>query len=145
MNVFQILEDISGNTYVSNPHAPHKDVDCTTVQFVRSTTQDHALGIYASEGSIASTLPPTQFTIEDLEGEVLQFPTNCPNCAAPCKTNMKLTSILCFVFLVSNKITLQSGFNKFTVGRTVLTHRIAMLRLLGIWFQCCVYSEGQYF
>lgn len=91
---FQILEDISGNSYVSNPHMPHKDVNCTTVQFVRTAAQDHILGIYPAEGSSVTSLPPTKFTYEDLQGEVLQFHTNCPNCSAPCETNMKLTSIL---------------------------------------------------
>lgn len=34
------------------------------------------------------------FTLEDLQGEVLQFPTNCHCCGSPCHTNMKMTSIL---------------------------------------------------
>jgi len=38
--------------------------------------------------------PAGPFTLEDLEGEVLQFPTNCPSCGSPCTTNMKMTSIL---------------------------------------------------
>lgn len=66
------------------------------VRFVRSKEQDHLLGLYgAAEGSTVAPLSPSGLTLEDLEGEVLQFPTNCPNCASPCKTNMKLTRILC--------------------------------------------------
>lgn len=32
------------------------------------------------------------FTIDNLQGEVLQFPTNCNSCGSPCETNMKVTS-----------------------------------------------------
>lgn len=93
----QILEDISGNTFVSNPNVPTKDGNCDTTLFVRTTEQDHALGIYQAEGGVGGdsgttmSLPPTKL---DLEGEVLTFNTNCPSCAAPCETHMKLTSIL---------------------------------------------------
>ena len=31
---------------------------------------------------------------QDLQDEVLNFPTNCPDCAAPAETKMKLTSKL---------------------------------------------------
>uniref|UniRef100_A0A1B6GWC0 Zinc finger protein ZPR1 n=1 Tax=Cuerna arida TaxID=1464854 RepID=A0A1B6GWC0_9HEMI len=91
-----ILEDISGNTFVSNPKAPQRDLACKVVQFVRSVEQDQTLGIYHTEASAAvasSKPPPSPFTLEDLQGEVLQFSTNCPNCGSPCKTNMKLTKI----------------------------------------------------
>ncbi|KAG8283180.1 nucleolar zinc-finger protein [Homalodisca vitripennis] len=94
-----ILEDISGNTFVSNPKAPQRDPASKVVQFVRSKDQDQTLGIYQTEASSAidpTKPPPTQFTLEDLQGEVLQFPTNCPNCGSPCETNMKLTKIPLF-------------------------------------------------
>uniref|UniRef100_A0A1B6K080 Zinc finger protein 259 n=1 Tax=Homalodisca liturata TaxID=320908 RepID=A0A1B6K080_9HEMI len=94
-----ILEDISGNTFVSNPKAPQRDPASKVVQFVRSKDQDQTLGIYQREASSAidpTIPPPTQFTLEDLQGEVLQFPTNCPNCGSPCETNMKLTKIPLF-------------------------------------------------
>ncbi|RZF34673.1 hypothetical protein LSTR_LSTR013161 [Laodelphax striatellus] len=98
-----IFEDISGNLFVENPDRPHKDRNCEINLFVRSTEQNHVLGLYtqeeiASDETTASapSLPapaPSQVKLEDFETEVLQFPTNCPECAAPCDTNMKLTRI----------------------------------------------------
>lgn len=35
-----------------------------------------------------------EFPLENFEGEVLHFPTNCHGCGSPGQTNMKLTSIL---------------------------------------------------
>lgn len=39
------------------------------------------------------SISENEFTLEDLEGEVFQFPTNCPDCNSPCETNMKKTNI----------------------------------------------------
>nr|CAD7457703.1 unnamed protein product [Timema tahoe] len=97
-----ILEDISGNTCVENPREPQRDLGCETTQFVRTREQDHILGIYTSselgaesqEGDgLLKSLEEGQFPLEQLEKEVLQFQTNCPECSAPCQTNMKLTDI----------------------------------------------------
>ncbi|XP_022191605.1 zinc finger protein ZPR1 [Nilaparvata lugens] len=95
-----IFEDISGNLFVENPDHPHKDHNCETSLFVRSTEQNHLLGLYTQQeiasDDTAPSLPlpaPSQVKLEDFESEVLQFPTNCPECAAPCDTNMKLTKI----------------------------------------------------
>lgn len=46
------------------------------------------------DNGILQPIAEGQFTLEDLEGEVLQFPTNCHGCGSPCETNMKMTSIL---------------------------------------------------
>ncbi|XP_034238970.1 zinc finger protein ZPR1 [Thrips palmi] len=101
------FEDISGNTFVQNPNAPHVDPSVQTTHFFRSKEQDHSLGIF-SESEVAEgtdqeknsnqdgLLQPSKegdFTLETLQGEVLQFPTNCPRCRAPCMTNMKVTNI----------------------------------------------------
>ncbi|CAH1408046.1 unnamed protein product [Nezara viridula] len=96
-----ILEDISGNTWVENLKAPKPDPNCHTVHFNRSKSEDHALGLYTREeigepeGNEESLLPPLGESAEplDLEAEVLTFPTNCPTCASPTTTNMKLTKI----------------------------------------------------
>lgn len=108
MLVEQVFEDISGNLFVENPYAPQKDPRTEVVRFVRNTDQDHILGIYSSskvgvEPEIMKTnsgllrkIEENDFTLEDLHGEVLQFPTPCPNCGTECQTNMKLTSILYF-------------------------------------------------
>lgn len=90
-----IFEDISGECHVENPKAPLQDDGCVTVQFRRTTEQDHILGIY-SENTDDTLLKPIQegeYTLEQIQGEVLSFRTNCPECNCPCETNMKLTKI----------------------------------------------------
>ncbi|CAH0383361.1 unnamed protein product [Bemisia tabaci] len=104
------FEDISGNCFVSNPHAPQRDPDCTSHHFVRTKEQDHALGIFdhsevedneaKQQDHILPPINETGHTLEDLEGEVLCFRTNCPNCSAPCDTNMKMTNIPYFKEMV---------------------------------------------
>lgn len=92
-----IFEDISGECHVENPKAMLKDEGCTTVQFKRTTEQDHILGIYSENDTDDTLLKPIQegeYPLEQIEGEVLSFRTNCPECNFPCETNMKLTSIL---------------------------------------------------
>lgn len=89
---------------MENPNHPLRDPNLEITLFVRNKEQNHKLGVFTREevgeesGDKVVNAPPlpapSQFTLEDLQGEVLQFPTNCPECAAPCKTNMKLTSIL---------------------------------------------------
>lgn len=41
---FQILEDISGNSFIQNPDAPKIDENCKIHYFVRNKDQDHELG-----------------------------------------------------------------------------------------------------
>lgn len=53
-------------------------------------------GLYEQNHDEQHLLKPIaedSWPIENLHGEVLQFATNCPNCQAPCETNMKLTNI----------------------------------------------------
>jgi hypothetical protein len=107
--VEQVFEDISGNLFMENPYAPQKDPRTEVVRFARDTHQDHTLGIYSSSevgvkpeivkpnSGLLRKIEENDFTIEDLHGEVLQFPTPCPNCGTECQTNMKLTSILYFL------------------------------------------------
>jgi zinc finger protein len=102
----QVFEDISGNSFVENPYAPLKDPRTEVIRFVRNIDQDHSLGIYSSsevgvepeimkpDSGLLRKIEEGDFTLEDLHGEVLQFPTSCPNCGTECQTNMKVTSIL---------------------------------------------------
>lgn len=91
-----IFEDISGECYVENPKAPLKDEEYSIIQFKRTKEQDHILGIYTenSEDTLLKPIKEGEYTLEQIEGEVLSFRTNCPECNCPCETNMKLTSIL---------------------------------------------------
>lgn len=102
------LEDISGNCFIENPHAPHTDPSSTVQYFVRTTEQNHELGIFsqaelndspkmsskASESkSLLKPIEEGAWPLEELHGEVLQFSTMCHKCGSACDTNMKLTSI----------------------------------------------------
>ncbi|KAJ8941932.1 hypothetical protein NQ318_013265 [Aromia moschata] len=93
-----VLEDISGNCFVENPNAPMIDKKCKAQYFARNREQDHELGIFTKEevtGEKNTDVMRSEcgFTLKDLEGEVLQFPTNCHGCGSPCSTNMKMTNI----------------------------------------------------
>lgn len=88
-----IFEDITGECHVENPMAPAKDKDCVVTWFKRSDEENRRIGIYPeNEDSLLKPIKEGEFTLEQIESEVLQFPTNCPNCNSPCQTNMKLTS-----------------------------------------------------
>lgn len=90
-----IFQDISGNSHVENPKAPIKDSQCTVTYFKRTKEQNHTLGIYSdNEDVLLKPIQEGEYPLEQIEGEVLSFPTNCPDCNSPCETNMKLTSIL---------------------------------------------------
>lgn len=90
-----IFQDISGNSHVENPKAPLKDSQCNITYFKRTKEQNCMLGIYSdNEDVLLKPIQEGEYTLEQMEGEVLSFPTNCPDCNSPCETNMKLTSIL---------------------------------------------------
>lgn len=43
-----ILDDVSGNSFIENPHAPKEDPCMTFVQYTRSTEQDASLGLQSA-------------------------------------------------------------------------------------------------
>lgn len=103
-----IIEDISGNSFIENPNAPHTDPKCRTTHFIRTKEQDHMLGIFEHEeiedkaenekdctknDGHLNRIAEGSWPLEELHGEVLQFATLCPNCGSDCETNMKMTSI----------------------------------------------------
>ncbi|XP_014219188.1 zinc finger protein ZPR1 [Copidosoma floridanum] len=89
-----IFEDVSGNTSVQNPRAPQKDEGCKVHYFKRTTQQNHILGIYEeNEDTLLQPINEEEYSLEEIEGEVMTFPTNCPECNSPCQTNMKMTKI----------------------------------------------------
>ncbi|XP_046489986.1 zinc finger protein ZPR1 isoform X1 [Neodiprion pinetum] len=109
-----IFEDISGNCYVENPNAPASDPNCSVTHFKRTKEQDHLLGIYP-ENEDAALLKPIkegEYSLEDIQGEVLTFPTNCPNCNNPCETNMKMTNIPHFKEVVIMATTCETCGNR---------------------------------
>lgn len=89
-----IFEDISGECYVENLNAPLKDMRCEVTYFKRTKEQDTLLGIFPeNEDVLLKPIREGDYPLEEIEGEVLTFPTNCPDCNSPCETNMKLTNI----------------------------------------------------
>ncbi|XP_053685035.1 zinc finger protein ZPR1 [Sabethes cyaneus] len=107
-----IVEDISGNSFVENPFAPNPDPNMTISHFKRTKEQNHLLGIFnqdeiegspgnsselavvpEEEDKLLKPIAEDAWPLEELHGEVLQFQTNCPECAASCETNMKVTTI----------------------------------------------------
>lgn len=90
-----IIEDISGQCHVENPKAPLKDEGCTITQFKRTKDQNQILGIYTeeTEDTLLKPIKEGEYSLEQIEGEVLSFRTNCPECNCPCETNMKMTNI----------------------------------------------------
>ena len=48
MNFTLILDDVSGNSFIENPHAPKDDPCMTLVQYMRSTEQDVSLGLQSA-------------------------------------------------------------------------------------------------
>ena len=64
----------------------------TTKNYRRTSEQNALLGIDEEEEA-AAAVAAGLVTCESLGDEVLTFGTNCPDCNAPCDTNMKVTKI----------------------------------------------------
>lgn len=103
-----IIDDASGNIHVENICAPQTDPQITISHFVRNKDHNEMLAIYdpeevdpaeverkAQDESNEKLKPIKEdaWPLEELQGEVLQFATNCSNCGSPCKTYMKMTTI----------------------------------------------------
>ncbi|KAL3286552.1 hypothetical protein HHI36_001055 [Cryptolaemus montrouzieri] len=103
-----IIEDISGCSFIENPNAPQTDKSLKIENFIRTKDQDHQLGVFTNEevtgkkeNALLKPIQEGEYPLEDFEGEILSFPTNCPGCNVPCETNMKMTGILLFIYLYS--------------------------------------------
>lgn len=92
------IDDPSGNSFIENPNAPHRDEQMVIKKYRRSAEQNALLGIGEDESDqeliAATTTTETNETeLDTIKDEVLIFSTNCPSCDAPCDTNMKVTQI----------------------------------------------------
>ncbi|CAF1109848.1 unnamed protein product [Rotaria sordida] len=83
------LDDPSGNSFIENPNAPHRDEQMKIKKYRRTSEQNTYLGIDEETTENESTLEKS----DDIKDEVLIFHTNCPSCNSPCDTNMKVTQI----------------------------------------------------
>ncbi|GAB0091911.1 ZPR1 [Sergentomyia squamirostris] len=98
-----VIEDISGNCHVENPMAPAADPQLSVSRFLRSEEQNHQLGIFKKEevvkekktemSFLLKMIEEDEWPLEELQSEILQFATLCPECKSPCETNMKMTTI----------------------------------------------------
>ncbi|XP_072885935.1 zinc finger protein ZPR1 [Hemitrygon akajei] len=84
-----VIDDPSGNSFIENPYAPQKDEALMITHYKRNAKQDSMLGLQ----EWTQEEKKTENIQEDLRNEVLQFPTNCPECNASAETNMKLVQI----------------------------------------------------
>ncbi|XP_005110648.1 zinc finger protein ZPR1 [Aplysia californica] len=93
-----VIDDPSGNSFVENPLAPNRDLQLVVAHYARTKQQDEALGLSEEEEESTSEAGGATVGQDDGEGlntqnEILQFRTNCPECGAPCDTNMKVVNI----------------------------------------------------
>lgn len=103
-----IIDDLCGDAHIENPLAPKADPKVTITHYTRDKEQDHMLGIYSQQelkeneeekkeqddaNAHLQPIAEGAWPLEELHGEVLQFATICPECQAPCETNMKVTTI----------------------------------------------------
>ena len=96
------IDDPSGNSFIENPHAPGHDPGRTVENYQRNKEQNHQLGLYTQE-ELQTAEDPILHRVEEetedalagdnLNDEVLSFPTNCHECNAPAETKMKMTNI----------------------------------------------------
>lgn len=82
-----IVDDPSGNSYVESLNAPSIDSSMEIIHYTRTRDQNLLLGIPDQGPEFDETDEPIG------RNEVMQFQTNCPECRAPCFTNMKLVEI----------------------------------------------------
>jgi len=90
-----IIDDPTGNSFLENPFAPSKDPHLVVGHYSRTHKQDVDLGIISEDAEVTGTQILGQDDGEGLntQNEVMSFRTNCPDCQAPCETNMKLVNI----------------------------------------------------
>lgn len=82
-----ILDDPSGNSYISSLTAPSIDSNLEIIHYNRARDQNLLLGIPDPEPEFNEADEPIG------RNEVLEFQTNCSECRATCMTNMKLVEI----------------------------------------------------
>ncbi|CAD6199547.1 unnamed protein product [Caenorhabditis auriculariae] len=92
------LRDPTGNCFIQNPDVRHVDPRCIVAHYHRPLLEDKLLGLVGDDEeeeveAAEETPAPEWNSFEDAKGEVLHFPTNCPNCRAPAVVNMKPTDI----------------------------------------------------
>lgn len=94
-----VISDPTGNSFIENPSAPHKDDRLKEVHFVRSRQQNIEIGAMADDEDDETAAAEVDESVPDgdsnlnLNNEVLSFAANCPSCNVPCTTDMKVVDI----------------------------------------------------
>merc|ERR1712212_1255770 len=87
-----VLEDITGNSFIENPFAPHVDSAITIERFTRTKEQDEQLGMTAPEEDEAEKKKEEEELLNQVE-EVIEFGGNCEACQTPTPIRMKVVEI----------------------------------------------------
>jgi zinc finger protein len=110
-----ILDDLAGNSFVENPHAPKTDPNVQSTKYDRTPTQDMALGLQPSKEAVEAgkidDANPTHKNITNapshnvsmekknendasfVHQEVMKFPTTCSHCHESAETDMCIIDI----------------------------------------------------
>lgn len=104
------IDDPSGNSFIENLKAPHRDEQMNTKQYRRNAEQRSMLGITEEDETDQFEEKIQSGTI--LPDEILVFKANCPHCNSLCDTNMKLTNIPHFKEVIIMATTCDTCGNK---------------------------------
>lgn len=85
-----VIDDPSGNSFVENFCAPKQDENLIVYNYTRTSEQDELLGIKPNQNENINN-SDKEGTVQELQNEIVSFPTNCSLCSSACQTNMKLT------------------------------------------------------
>lgn len=110
-----ILDDLAGNSFIENLHAPNDDPNVQSTKYVRTPTQDMALGLQPSKEAMEAgkiddanpthknitNAPSHNVSMEQknengasfVHQEVMKFPTTCPHCHESSETDMCIIDI----------------------------------------------------
>ncbi|XP_074633518.1 zinc finger protein ZPR1-like isoform X2 [Acropora palmata] len=90
-----VVDDISGNSFIENPHAPEKDPLMKVEYYTRQPEQDAKLGLQPADEKAQEeeNIEREEDEGGNVKDEVLNFATNCTACNAPVETRMKVVSI----------------------------------------------------
>uniref|UniRef100_A0A183F307 Zpr1 domain-containing protein n=1 Tax=Heligmosomoides polygyrus TaxID=6339 RepID=A0A183F307_HELPZ len=93
------LRDPTGNCFIQNPDPRHVDPRCIVSHYHRTLDERKLLGL-ADDNTEEQEPAPEWKSFDDAKREVLHFPTECPNCGAPCEVLMKPTDIPYFQTII---------------------------------------------
>eukprot|EP01111_Echinosteliopsis_oligospora_P015386 TRINITY_DN6078_c0_g1_i1.p1 TRINITY_DN6078_c0_g1~~TRINITY_DN6078_c0_g1_i1.p1 ORF type:complete len:449 (+),score=135.59 TRINITY_DN6078_c0_g1_i1:47-1393(+) len=92
-----VLDDPAGNSFLENPSAPSEDPNMRVTSYLRSLSQNEAIGLATSDpnGEVEKEEKKQEQPQEeeDVKSGVMTFPGSCYHCHAAGETRMVLTNI----------------------------------------------------